>query len=140
MKPIILAGILIAALLSACGQPAPRVEASGSSDNTTAEGDITRGEFIFVSGNGGNAPPCTTCHTVGTSAMSLQLGPSLTHIATDGADRISGVDAHDYIRQSILQPQDHVVSGYRVGMYADYEADLSEQELTDLIAFLMTLD
>lgn len=52
---------------------------------------------------------------------------------------MDGLTAEEYLHQSILEPERYLVSGYRDIMYPDYSAHLSEQDIQDLIAFLLTL-
>ena len=47
--------------------------------------------------------------------------------------------AEDYIRQSILDPHSFVVPGFRDIMYPDFKKHFSEQDIADIIAYLMTL-
>lgn len=99
-------------------------------------GDAQRGADIFVHGVG-DAPPCISCHSIGTSVFSL--GPVMIGISQRAGQRVPGLSADAYIRQSILDPSAYVVSGYRNIMYPDFKNKLSAQDLADLIAYLKTL-
>lgn len=101
-------------------------------------GDAARGETLFTSGVNG-APPCTSCHTVSAGRSGFQLGPSLRDIGTNAALRAEGMTAEAYLRQSILEPGAFVVPGFRDMMYPHFADHLSEQDLADLIAYLLTL-
>jgi cytochrome c2 len=96
-------------------------------------------------------PPCATCHTIEGIATG-QIGPELTHIASMAADRIkepayggSATDAASYIRESILTPNAFIASDCPTGacfkgiMPQDFGTKLSEQQITDLVAFLLEL-
>ena len=47
--------------------------------------------------------------------------------------------AEEYIHESILKPNAYVVENYKEGdMYQKWEAELSEQQIADLVAYLIT--
>ena len=102
-------------------------------------GDPIRGKEIFKIGLNNNAPACSSCHLVREGGHGMSVAPNLHDIAVTGNERIEGLSAEDYIRDSILHPDNFLVSGFREQMYPDYETDLSEQDIADLIAYLMTL-
>ena len=53
---------------------------------------------------------------------------------------MSGVSAAEYLRRSITDPNADVAEGYVANvMPATYSAQLSEQQLNDLVAYLLTL-
>ena len=110
-------------------------KASGSS-LSPIDGDVQRGEAIFRTGTNG-APACISCHALAPGGFSF--GPMLTGIGERAAQRVDGLSADDYIRQSILEPSTYVVPGYRSLMYPNYASALNEQNLADLIAFLNSL-
>jgi cytochrome c2 len=101
-------------------------------------GDTAQGAQIFQQGTAGS-PPCSTCHRVTADAFGFSVGPNLSGIAQRAAIRIEGLNAEEYIRQSILEPHSYVVAGYRDIMYSDYSEHFNEQDIADLIAYLMTL-
>jgi cytochrome c2 len=73
-----------------------------------------------------------------------RVGPSLKGIVERAKTRIEGKDAETYISESILKPNDHIVEGFVEGlMPTGYEAELVEdgndEQLRDLVAYLMTL-
>ena len=105
-------------------------------ETTVTAGDATRGAQIFKQGIN-DAPPCSSCHSLGQSAFSL--GPKMTGISQRAGQRVPGLSAEDYIRQSILDPSAFVVSGYRNIMYPDFKNKLSDHDLADMIAYLETL-
>ena len=121
------AALLIAVLIfSGCAEK-PVLELS-------AEGQ--RGLKIYENGAHGSVA-CMTCHTLDGSML---VGPSFQGIAGRAGQRIPGVSAEDYLRQSIVDPAVHVVDGYTNLMPADYGATLSEQDIESLVAFLLELD
>lgn len=105
---------------------------------TPLAGDVRRGEAIFRQGTGGS-PPCSTCHMVEAGGVGFSLGPNLAGIAERGDLRVEGLSAPEYIRQSVLDPHAFVAPGFRDIMYPNYSAHFVEQDIIDLIAYLMTL-
>jgi len=48
--------------------------------------------------------------------------------------------AEEYLKESIITPNAHVTEGFTAGvMYQNYGKDLTEQEINDLVAYLLTL-
>lgn len=102
-------------------------------------GDPAHGQFIFDNGLNG-APACINCHGVNAvGKVGFALGPGLRGIADTGAERIADFSAPLYIEDSIRYPNDFITSGFRGIMYANFAHDYSNQEIADLIAYLMTL-
>lgn len=95
---------------------------------------LVHGEEIFV-GSG-----CSGCHTI-EGISSGQVGPNLTQIGEIAATRQDGVSAEDYIRESILNPNNFVVDGYPSNvMPQNYGDQFSSRELDDLVEFLLAQD
>jgi mono/diheme cytochrome c family protein len=100
--------------------------------------DLVRGEEIFRKGVN-ESPPCISCHQVTTSSFGFALGPSLIGVGNRAATRISGMSAEEYLTDSILNPGSFLVPVYRNIMYPKFADHFSEQDVADLIAYLMTL-
>ena len=68
------------------------------------------------------------------------VGPDLTRIGIDGADRQPGVSAGDYITESIESPEAFVATGVERAipgiMTKPLTANLSPAEVEALVAFL----
>jgi len=94
-------------------------------------GDATRGEQIFL------AQPCHTCHA------DLSVGPALPGdppLAVRAETRRPGYSADLYLYESIKVPNAYVVSGFQKDiMPAEISETLTEQDLADLVAYLMTM-
>ena len=91
-----------------------------------------RGRAIFIKMG------CAACHTI-EGISTGAVGPELTHIATISATLKAGYTAEDYIRESILTPGAYIVEGFKDGiMPPDFSQKLSEDQLNDLLAFLLT--
>ena len=69
------------------------------------------------------------------------VGPDLTHIGTDAATRKPGVSAHDYITESIREPEAFVAEGVERAipglMTSALTASLSDDEVAALVDFLL---
>jgi mono/diheme cytochrome c family protein len=80
---------------------------------------------------------CGACHTIsGISAGTL--APNLTQIGTVAETRVEGMTAEEYITQSILDPNAFVVEGFQPDlMPKDFGEKLSDEQLADLVAFLL---
>jgi cytochrome c551/c552 len=121
---ILAAGLLLLVLLAGCNQSAA----------AEAGGDPEAGEALFMSG-GESQIPCISCHSLDGSIL---VGPSLQGISERAAERMDGVEAEDYLHQSIISPSAYIVDGYSDAMYKFYGEKLTEKQITDLIAFLLT--
>lgn len=112
--------ISLSVILSACG------------GNTS--GESLPGEEIFYSG-GSTLLGCSTCHSLdGTD----NVGPSLMGISDRAGDRVNGLSAEDYIRNSIIAPSAYLVAGYNDSMPTLYAEQLTQEEIDDLVKFLLT--
>lgn len=101
-------------------------------------GDVERGGQLFARGQG-DTPPCSACHQTITGQFGFTIGPNLDGIGERAGMRVDGLTAEEYLLQSILEPERYVVAGYRDIMYPDYSRHLTEQNIHDLIAYLLTL-
>jgi mono/diheme cytochrome c family protein len=102
-------------------------------------GDPARGEELFRHGLNG-VPPCITCHNptaVGRTGFSL--GPGLKGIGERGATRVEGLTAPAYIEDSIRHPANFLVPGFNPIMPVVFGEEYGDQDIADLVAFLMTL-
>ena len=99
------------------------------------EGNAARGATLFEQSINGT-PACATCHTTGGGRSS---GPALDGYAAVAGERVQGQTAREYTFYSIVRPAKHIVRGYSNVMHNDYASKLSQQEVADLIAFLLTL-
>jgi len=80
---------------------------------------------------------CAQCHA--TVPDTIVIGPSLYGIATRAATRMDGYDAEAYIEHSILFPRDYIVDGFADTMPTNFGKELTSEELTGVVAYLMTL-
>ena len=95
-------------------------------------GDANKGKQLFES------KQCVTCHTLtGITTATGTIGPSLNGIGTAAATRKPGVAAEAYIRESIKDPNAFTAPGYTPGLMV-LPIPVNDQEITDLVAFLLT--
>jgi cytochrome c2 len=148
-KLIVLVAIMaLTALLAACGgsgsaPAAPAVQAPAEATG----GDAANGQALFrqsvLAGNAG----CVTCHSL--EPGKVLVGPSMGGIATRAATTVPGQSAEQYLRESIVDtnaflstgcnaanPQAPCVAGI---MPQDWPQKLTEQQIDDLVAYLLTL-
>jgi cytochrome c2 len=129
--------IALSSLLIGCGGGGDAGGETGSGGTET--GDAARGEALYkqTAIGAASAPGCITCHSL-EEGMTL-VGPSHAGIAVRAATAVSGVSAEGFLRKSITDPDDVVTENFSPGvMYKNYDTDLSEQEIADLVAFLLT--
>lgn len=99
--------------------------------------EMTTGESLYLYGKEG-VPACVTCHVL--QAGETSVGPSLIGLADSAGSRVAGLDAEAYVRQSILDPNAYIVSGYQAGlMFTGYDSHLSAEEVESLVQFILTL-
>jgi len=122
--------LLLGVLVVGCGgQPAAQ---------PATVGDAAAGEALFRQTTIGSAPGCSVCHS--TEPNQAGVGPSLAGVASRAGQRVSGQSAEDYLRQSILNPNAYIVQGYAPnGMYQDFAKVLTDKQVNDLVAYLLTL-
>jgi nitric oxide reductase subunit C len=95
-------------------------------------------------------PGCAACHSIAPGIRSV--GPTLAGMAATAAARVRSPDyrgqardAAGYIRESIVEPNAHVLTGvtYSAGgrslMPPDYGQTLQPAQIDQLVAYLMTL-
>jgi L-cysteine S-thiosulfotransferase len=122
--------IAFALLLSGCAASPPM--------SAPITGDVERGAQLFAQEQG-EIPPCFTCHQTVTGQFGFTIGPNLDGIGERAGTHVDGLTEEAYLRQSILEPERYLVSGYRDIMYPGYSVHLTEQNIQDLIAYLLTL-
>jgi len=141
-KKILITLLLVVALslLAACGGD------DGGDDGAEAVGNAANGEELYMGTTVGasSAPGCVTCHSVEPTDDPLQpspVGPSHFGVADRAGDYVEGMSAEEYLRESIVEPDAHLVEGFQPGvMYQNYAEDLTEREIDNLVAYLLTLE
>lgn len=78
---------------------------------------------------------CSSCHLLEDSPTA----PTHAGLSAVAADRVDGMSAVDYLRQSIVDPGAFLVDGeWADPMPTEYSDVLSEDQINNLIAFLLT--
>jgi cytochrome c oxidase subunit II len=108
---------------------------SNSPSATLEPGNAERGAALFTEAVGG-APACSTCHTIDGSVL---VGPTLQDYSEQAQEHAGDATIEAYTHASIVQPGDYLVSGFSNVMFSQYGRFLSEQQIADLIAYLLTL-
>lgn len=136
-KLVLLLLLLVVVLsLAACGGDSTT---STEGSNASTAGDAAAGEALFAQTLIGTQAGCATCHSLEPDVV--MVGPSIAGVAAVAGSRVSGLSAEEYLRQSIMEPDAHVVDGFAQGlMPAALATELSEQQLNDLVAYLLTLE
>jgi mono/diheme cytochrome c family protein len=100
---------------------------TGTETGQQPAGDPAAGKEIFTTTA---QPPCSTCHTLKEAGATQTIGPNLDEV-------LKGKDAA-FIHESIVDPKAEVATGYQPGIMPDtYGEQLDEQQLADLVAFLV---
>lgn len=115
---------LVAYILAETGEEMPAAEEEEAEE--TAAADPANGERLFATSCGG-------CHGAANGA-----GPALTGMGERAATRVAGMTAEAYLHQSIVEPGAYVVEGFADIMPKTYEEQFSEQELADIVAYILT--
>lgn len=138
MKKTILASftVLVLASLACLAGATGREESPDGNElqaafNELPDGDAANGEKIFV------AQPCQTCHVDLSVGPAFPGDPPLEMVAQT---RRPGYSAELYLYESIVEPNAYIVPGFQDSvMPSEYGKTLSEQELADLVAYLVSL-
>lgn len=100
--------------------------------------DPEAGEKLYNETSLGTNASCRICHSL--EPGDDLVGPSFAGIATRAGSRIPGLSAEEYLRQSIVDPDAFIVDGFPSGMMVpNFDETLSDAQIDDLVAFLMSL-
>ncbi len=113
-----------------------------SGPDVTSPGDATRGADLYAVTYG-----CAACHGAHDGSTPAAIGPSLIDIKTNGATRVDGMDAQQYVYHSILFPSDFIAPECPTGpcagppsvMPANFASRMGDnpQDMADMLAFLL---
>jgi nitric oxide reductase subunit C len=114
--------ILFLAVITACQSNTTATEAAAPS--------VAEGQNLFNKN-------CASCHSL--EPGKVFAGPSLAGIGTRAGDTVAGMSAHDYIKESIINPSAYIPAGFSNGMPGSFGSRLSSNEIESLVSYLMTL-
>jgi len=121
---------LVAAVLVACEPDPPEIAFTD-----LPPGDAGSGSKLFEQSIN-DAASCSSCHSL--EAVN-QAGPGLAGYGAIAGERVSGESAEEYSYWSIVAPSRHLLSGFSNVMPSNYDEVLTEQDIADLIAFMLEL-
>jgi len=108
-------------------------------------GDPERGREIHETGGGvigrDLGRGCSACHSLDGSVSAgtgSSRAPSFQGISERAGDRVPGLSAVEYLRQSIVDPAAYVVEGFEDFMPKTFRLLISEEDIDNLVAFLLT--
>jgi cytochrome c len=132
--------LLITACGSVMGSTVTQLVPTATAQTALLTGNAERGRAIFNGEKKIEAfVPCSTCHYE-TRHQFPRLGPDMAGVAERAATRVPGMSAADYLRLSIREPDAHVVDRYPAStMNPGYAERLTDENVEDLVAFMMTL-
>lgn len=90
--------------------------------------DPARGETLMVQ--------CNACHVIG--AVN-HIAPPFEGVADRAATRRPPMSAETYIYESIVYPEAYIVEGFMNSMPINYRDQYNDQDLGDIMAYLLTL-
>jgi mono/diheme cytochrome c family protein len=137
MRKLAVLFLILGLLLVACGGD----EAENGEGEPVGEvgGDPQAGEELFARQTIDSQAGCITCHSL--EPDQVLVGPSMAGVAGRADERAVGISTEEYLRQSILEPDAHVVEGFPAGvMPQTYDEVLSDVQVDNLVAYLLTLE
>jgi cytochrome c oxidase subunit 2 len=109
--------------------------AGGATSGGQAGGGASAGAEAALGKTTFASAGCGGCHTFKPAGTDAQVGPDLDNLAADAKKAGEPEDA--YIKQSIVDPNAVIVSGYQPGvMPTTFGQTLSSKEIDGLVAFL----
>ncbi|MEE9284514.1 MAG: c-type cytochrome [Dehalococcoidia bacterium] len=100
---------------------------------TPPTGDVEAGKQTFLSRG------CTACHAISDLPGAVgTIGPALDGLAGRAGQRVSGLSAEEYLRQSVLDPNSFLVDGFGPLMPPGLVS--AGDDLDNLVAYLLTLE
>ncbi len=113
--------------------PQPSPDESGTTPDTSSEEVKVQGRALFIELG------CGACHMLADAGGAGSVGPPLDGIASTADTRVDGMDAHNYILNSIINSDDHIVDGFPPGlMPKDYSDRISEENIELLVNYLLS--
>lgn len=149
-EPVLLAAgmfvislVLVSAFLAMT--PAPRATASEQTEAAPSASLPTSGDFTQIvselpPGNADNGKTlfntkgCVGCHSLEKDVR--MVGPSFYNVFDHAKTRVPDMGPKEYLYDSIVKPNDHIVETYQSGlMPATFASQLTPQDMADLLAW-----
>jgi nitric oxide reductase subunit C len=106
-------------------------------------GNAQRGQALFSQASIRDTSGCIMCHSP--ARYKVIVGPSLWGVATRAGRIIqspsyqgTAKSAEQYLRESITKPNAVIAPGFAHSVMPDWLTVLDEQQIQDLVAYLMT--
>lgn len=100
-----------------------------------SEASIVNGSQL-VQGN--ELMSCVACHNISTN-QDRESAPTLYTIGQNAGNRVDGMSAEEYLYFSLVDPDSYIVEDYQAGQHPNYIDTLSLEEISDIVAYLLTL-
>jgi cytochrome c oxidase subunit 2 len=102
-----------------------------ASNRAGSPGTVASGAQLF------RAKGCNGCHEGPGAPPTVEVGPALTGLRDRADQRVAGLGAEAYVRQSVRQPQAFVVPGFGETFTRMPTLAVSDAELDALVAYLL---
>ncbi|MEN8040709.1 MAG: hydrogenase iron-sulfur subunit [Actinomycetota bacterium] len=107
--------------------------------DSVTESRAERGEALYYETTLGQNTGCRVCHSL--KPDQVVVGPTFDGIGTRAESTVPGLTAEEYLYESIVDPDAYVVDGFEPGvMLPNFSDLLTEEQIGDLVAFLLTLE
>ncbi len=117
---VVMLGLTVTLLFAAC---------SGDAAEDPNASPVEKGQRLF------RTESCSACHSTGSNRV---VGPGLAGIKDAAGSRRPGLDASEYLRESIVTPGEFVVDGFS-NIMPEFSR-LSADDIDNLIAYMQTLE
>jgi len=108
-------------------------------DQGDLAGDPMIGMELFNTFQAAASFACSTCHFV--DSENMLIGPGLLNVGIRSETRVEGVSSIDYLRASIVSPDDYIVDGFSADLMPENWAEIyTDEEIDHIIAYLLTLN
>ncbi len=94
-----------------------------------AQGDATRGAVLI------ETYQCAACHVIGAEN---NIAPPFAGLADRAEARHPSLSAAAYVYESIVNPAAFIVEGFQNSMVQNFKDRVTDQDLADLMAYLLT--
>jgi nitric oxide reductase subunit C len=127
--------LVLLALVASIAACSGRDSSTAAPSSGRPAGNVAQGKKIF---NKVASPPCSACHSI--EAGVTLVGPSLANVGATAGTTEPGMSAEAFLRESLVDPNAYLASGFGPNiMPATYGTQLTEKQIDDLVAYLMSL-